>query len=157
MKFFNVIWFFKFIYWFERDNKRETVRDIDFCLLLHPSVYLLVDSCMCLDWGLNLQPCHIRMMLWPTELPSHGHCVFGNKVLLEYRQIYSHVVNDCFHTTATELSLTETTWSTKPEISGSRRKNLPTHAIEEPNFKLYLDINFLEPQLKAPSPLPTPQ
>lgn len=40
---------------------------------------------------------------------------------------------------------------TKPEIHDSLRKNLPTHAIEEPNFKLHLDINILQPQLNSNS------
>ena len=44
-----------FIYWFERE------RNIN--LLFHLLMHSLVDFCMCPDWGLNLQPWCIGMML----------------------------------------------------------------------------------------------
>ena len=37
----------------ERRGREEERENID--LLLHPSMHSLVDSCMCPDWGLNLQ------------------------------------------------------------------------------------------------------
>ena len=35
-------------------------------------MHLLVASCMCPDWGSNMQPWHIGTMTQPTDLPSQG-------------------------------------------------------------------------------------
>lgn len=49
--------------------EKETERNN---LLFHLLVHSLVDSCMFTDWGSNLQPWHIGVMLQPTELSSQG-------------------------------------------------------------------------------------
>ena len=53
--------FLKKILFIERKGEKGEETDIGF--LLYPSVHSLVDSCMCPDWGLNLQPWHLGMML----------------------------------------------------------------------------------------------
>ena len=55
-----------FMYWFYREEGKETggdrKRNID--LLFHLLMHSLVASCMCLDWGSNLQPWHVRRTLY---------------------------------------------------------------------------------------------
>ena len=67
--------------------ERETERDIS--LLFAPFMRSLVDSCMCPDWELGLQPWRTGVMLWPNELPSQGTSVII-KVLLNKCQVEFH-------------------------------------------------------------------
>ena len=54
----------------ERERERERERHLFAVpLILKQS---LVDSCMCPNWGSNLQPWLTRMTLQPTELPGQG-------------------------------------------------------------------------------------
>ena len=64
--------FFNFLLIDLRERERE--RNIN--LLFHLLMHSLVDSCVCPDWGLNLQLQHIRTTLHPTELPSQGFSFF---------------------------------------------------------------------------------
>ena len=45
----------------EGEGEREREREIN--LFFHLFIYSLVNSCMCPDWGLNLQPCCIGIIL----------------------------------------------------------------------------------------------
>ena len=44
-----------------RERKGEERENAD--LLFHLFMHSLVDSCMCCEWGSNMQPWHIRTML----------------------------------------------------------------------------------------------
>ena len=64
----------------ERETERERNIDLLFCLFMHP----LVDSYMCPDQGLNLQPWCMGTTLQPTELPGQGTmCTILKKTSLD--------------------------------------------------------------------------
>lgn len=42
-------------------------------------------------------------------------------------------------------------WFAKPKLSEFLRKSVPIPSIEAPNFRMYLDINLLEPQVNSNS------
>ena len=52
----------------EKGRGRERSSDLLFHLFMHS----FVDSCMCPDQGLKVQPWHIRTMLQPPKLSSQG-------------------------------------------------------------------------------------
>ena len=63
--------------WFGGGGERERERERE--INLFPLMFSLVDSSMCPDGRLNLQPRHIRMTLQQTELPGQGSfCLFAS-------------------------------------------------------------------------------
>ena len=54
------------------EKKGEGERGKNFGMLFDASTHSLVDSCVCPDWGWNLQPWSTGTMLQPTEPFSQG-------------------------------------------------------------------------------------
>ena len=75
-----------FFYWFERDRNSDLLFDL--------FMLTSVDSSMCPDRGSNLQPCHIEMMLWPTEQRRQGDLVFKlSEYLTSLRRWFTPVLS----------------------------------------------------------------
>ena len=72
-----------------RERGRERERDH---ALFHRFMHSLVDSCMCPDWGSNLQAGRIKTTLSPTELPGQGSPVLFLNLL---DSLFVTVIRSC--------------------------------------------------------------